>query len=57
LARDQSGRVRTIQSVSGASSPNYVADFWKQVLTNLTVHETVTVQTGGDLAIAIRIAS
>ena len=33
---------------------DYLADFWKQVLTNLTVHDTVAVQTGGNLAVAIR---
>ena len=33
---------------------DYLADFWKQVLTKLTVHDTVAVQTGGNLAVAIR---
>jgi membrane-bound lytic murein transglycosylase MltF len=33
---------------------NYIAEFWKQVLTDLTVHDTVTVRTGGTLAVAIR---
>jgi membrane-bound lytic murein transglycosylase MltF len=33
---------------------NYLAEFWKQVLTDLTVHDSVAVRTGGTLAIAIR---
>ena len=33
---------------------DYLAEFWKQVLTNLTVHDTVAVRTGGNLAVAIR---
>jgi membrane-bound lytic murein transglycosylase MltF len=33
---------------------DYLADFWKQVLPNLTVHDTVAVRTGGSLAVAIR---
>jgi membrane-bound lytic murein transglycosylase MltF len=33
---------------------SYLAEFWKQVFTDLTVHDTVTVRTGGDLAVAIR---
>jgi len=33
---------------------NYLAEFWKQVLTDLTLHGTVTVRTGGNLAVAIR---
>jgi membrane-bound lytic murein transglycosylase MltF len=33
---------------------NYLADFWKQVFTDLTVHDDVTVRTGGTLAVAIR---
>ena len=33
---------------------DYLADFWKQVFTNLTVHDTVAVRTGGNLAVAIR---
>ena len=33
---------------------NYVAEFWKKVLTDLTVHDDVTVRTGGNLAVAIR---
>ncbi len=33
---------------------NYLADFWKQVFTNLTVHDSVAVRTGASLAVAIR---
>jgi membrane-bound lytic murein transglycosylase MltF len=33
---------------------DYLADFWKKIFTNLTVHDTVTVRTGGSLAVAIR---
>jgi membrane-bound lytic murein transglycosylase MltF len=33
---------------------DYLAQFWKQVLTNLAVHDTVAVRTGGNLAVAIR---
>jgi membrane-bound lytic murein transglycosylase MltF len=33
------------------------ADFWKQVFPKLTVHGTVTVRTGGDVALAFRKAS
>jgi membrane-bound lytic murein transglycosylase MltF len=33
---------------------NYLADFWKQVLTDMTVHGDVAVRTGGKLAVAIR---
>jgi membrane-bound lytic murein transglycosylase MltF len=33
---------------------NYLADFWKKVFTDLTVHEDVTLRTGGVLAVAIR---
>jgi len=33
---------------------NYLADFWKQVFTNLAVHDGVAVRTGGDTAVAIR---
>ena len=33
---------------------DYLAKFWKQVFTNLTVHDTVAVRTGGNLAVAIR---
>jgi membrane-bound lytic murein transglycosylase MltF len=33
---------------------NYLAKFWKNVFTDLTVHDTVTVRTGGTLAVAIR---
>jgi membrane-bound lytic murein transglycosylase MltF len=33
---------------------NYLADFWKQVFTNLTVHDAVAVRSGGNLAVAIR---
>ena len=33
---------------------NFLADFWKQVFTTLTVHDDVAVRTGGELAVAIR---
>jgi membrane-bound lytic murein transglycosylase MltF len=33
---------------------DYAADFWKQVFTDLTVHDDVAVRTGGNLAVAIR---
>jgi membrane-bound lytic murein transglycosylase MltF len=33
---------------------DFLAEFWSQVLTNLTVHEDVAVRTGGRLAIAFR---
>jgi membrane-bound lytic murein transglycosylase MltF len=33
---------------------NYLADFWKKVFEDLTVHDTVAVRTGGHLAVAIR---
>jgi membrane-bound lytic murein transglycosylase MltF len=32
----------------------HIADFWKQVFPNITVHDAVTVRTGGDIAWAIR---
>jgi membrane-bound lytic murein transglycosylase MltF len=33
---------------------NYLANFWKQVFTNITVHDSVAVRSGGTLAVAIR---
>jgi membrane-bound lytic murein transglycosylase MltF len=33
---------------------DFLADFWRQVFTNITVHDDVTVRTGGRLAIAFR---
>ena len=33
---------------------DYLADFWRQVFTKLTVHKDVTVRTGGNLAVAFR---
>jgi membrane-bound lytic murein transglycosylase MltF len=33
---------------------DYLANFWKQVLPGITVHETAAVRTGGVLAVAIR---
>jgi membrane-bound lytic murein transglycosylase MltF len=33
---------------------DFLAEFWKKVFTNLTVHDTVTVRTGARLAVAIR---
>jgi membrane-bound lytic murein transglycosylase MltF len=33
---------------------NYLADFWHQVFTDMTVHDDVALRTGGNLAAAIR---
>ena len=33
---------------------DYLADYWKQVFKDMTVHPTVTLRTGGNLAVAIR---
>jgi membrane-bound lytic murein transglycosylase MltF len=33
---------------------DYLAQFWKKIFTDMTVHDTVTVRTGGELAVAIR---
>jgi membrane-bound lytic murein transglycosylase MltF len=33
---------------------NFFAEFWKQILPNLSVHDAVAVRTGGNLAVAIR---
>jgi membrane-bound lytic murein transglycosylase MltF len=33
---------------------DYLAEFWKQIFTDLTVHDTVKVRTGASLAVAIR---
>ena len=33
---------------------SYLADFWKKIFTGMTVHDTVTVRTGGELAVAFR---
>jgi membrane-bound lytic murein transglycosylase MltF len=33
---------------------SYLADFWKKIFTSMTVHDTVTVRTGGELAVAFR---
>lgn len=33
---------------------DYLAEFWKQVFTNLTVHDTVAVREGASIAVAIR---
>jgi membrane-bound lytic murein transglycosylase MltF len=33
---------------------NYLADFWSKIFTKLTVHENVTVASGGSLAVAVR---
>jgi membrane-bound lytic murein transglycosylase MltF len=33
---------------------SYLAEFWKKILTDLTVHDTVAVRTGGTIAVAIR---
>jgi membrane-bound lytic murein transglycosylase MltF len=36
---------------------NYLANFWKKVFSNITVHEDIAVRTGGTLAIPIRKSS
>ena len=33
---------------------NYLAEFWTQVFTNITIHPTVALRTGGNLAVAVR---
>ena len=33
---------------------NYLADYWKKVFTDLNVHSSLTLRTGGNLAVAIR---
>jgi membrane-bound lytic murein transglycosylase MltF len=33
---------------------NYLAEFWKQVFTDVTVHDAITLRTGSDLAVAFR---
>lgn len=33
---------------------NFLAEFWKQVLPDIEVHDTVAVRTGGNLALAFR---
>ena len=33
---------------------DYLANFWKNIFTNLTVHDSVAIRTGGTLAVAIR---
>ena len=33
---------------------DYLAAFWKQVFTNITVHDTVTLRTGASFAVPIR---
>lgn len=33
---------------------SYFAEFWKQIFTDMTVHEKIAVRTGGSLAVAIR---
>ena len=33
---------------------DYLAEFWKKVFTDLTVHDTVTLRTGASLAVAVR---
>jgi membrane-bound lytic murein transglycosylase MltF len=33
---------------------DYLANFWKQVFTDLTVHSALTLRTGGHLAVAVR---
>jgi membrane-bound lytic murein transglycosylase MltF len=36
---------------------NYLAEFWKKVFPNLTVHGDIAVRTGGELAVAMRKSS
>lgn len=36
---------------------DYLADFWKQVLPSIRVHQNLTLRTGGSLAVAIRKSS
>jgi len=36
---------------------DYLARFWKQVLPEITVHDTIPIHTGGDLAVAFRKSS
>jgi len=33
---------------------NYLAEYWKQVFPDLNIHDTLTLRTGGNLAVAIR---
>jgi membrane-bound lytic murein transglycosylase MltF len=33
---------------------DYLADFWKKIFTNLTVHDTVALRTGASLAVPVR---
>ncbi|MGH8659141.1 MAG: transporter substrate-binding domain-containing protein [Gammaproteobacteria bacterium] len=33
---------------------DYLAEFWSQIFTDMTVHRTATLRTGGDLAVAFR---
>ena len=33
---------------------DYLADFWKKVFTDLTVHDTVTLRTGANIAVPVR---
>jgi membrane-bound lytic murein transglycosylase MltF len=33
---------------------DYLAAFWKKIFTSITVHDTVTVRSGGELAVAVR---
>ena len=35
-------------------SDDYLAEFWKKVFTNLTVHADVVLRSGGELAVAVR---
>jgi membrane-bound lytic murein transglycosylase MltF len=48
-----------LEMVNGGLVPatvvdRYLAEFWKQIFTDLTVHDTVTLSTGGNLAVALR---
>jgi membrane-bound lytic murein transglycosylase MltF len=33
---------------------NYLAEFWNKIFTNITVHETDAISTGGNIAVAVR---
>ena len=40
--------------ISATVVDNYLADYWNKVFTDLTVHHTLKLRTGGNLAVAIR---
>jgi membrane-bound lytic murein transglycosylase MltF len=48
-----------LEMVNGGLIPtividNYLAEYWKQVFPDLNIHDTLTLRTGGNLAVAIR---